>query len=202
THNSKYGEPRKVAVIRAGEPVDLTDVEAFLDCYSAPLFKVCAEHQSKSADVVELFNSWQPIDTDAVLADMPASGEGVNAVQWRLMRALIVREGHTPQEALDIVVDATMAMAVREGMTYEDGKAWTREDEIRAAVPRMNWVLGRLQKEHWEAVDAGHIAADAIPDWLWPEVHEQWAVACHDGRPNISRNAGGWFVRRPRGSVK
>ena len=203
THNTKYGEPREVTVIKGGEPVDLTDVEAFLDYYPARLFKVREECQPKSADVVDLFTSWQPIDTDAVLVDMPASGEGVNAVQWRLMRALIVREGRTPNEALDIVVNATMAMAEREGLSYEDGKLWTREDEIRAAVPRMNWVLGRLQKEHWEAVDAGRLAADAVPDWLWPEVHEQWTVACHIGlRPQISRNSGGWFVRRPWGAAK
>jgi hypothetical protein len=37
SHNSKYGEPFEVSVTRAGEPVDIVDVEAFLDLYAEPL---------------------------------------------------------------------------------------------------------------------------------------------------------------------
>jgi hypothetical protein len=135
---------------------------------------------------------------EAVLADMPTTGEGVNAVQHRVLRALIVREGKSPQEALDVVVDATMAMAQRERLADESGRSWTREHEIKCAVPRLNWVLRNLEKQHWTAVDSGHINADVPPDWLWPEAHEPWTMACNEGiRPQISRNANGWYVRRP-----
>ena len=151
-----------------------------------------------ASNVVALDVPHPPIDTDAVLADMPTTGEGVNAVQHRLLRALIVREGKSPQEALDIVVDATMEMAQRERLADENGRPWTREHEIKCAVPRLNWVLRNLEKQHWTAVDNGHISADVPPDWLWPEAHEPWTVACTEGiRPQISRNANGWYVRRP-----
>ena len=67
THNTKYGEPFEVAVIRAGEPVDITDVEAFLELYSAPLFELKEEY--KATNAASLDAPYTPIDTDATLAD-------------------------------------------------------------------------------------------------------------------------------------
>jgi hypothetical protein len=165
THNSKYkGEPFEVRVTRAGEPVDLTDIEALLDLYNEPLFELIEE----SADnVVDLDTSYRPIDYDAVLADMPSNGEGVNAVAPRLLRALVIREGLTPDEAVERVVGAVMEAAMRHHLADADGRAWTREAEVRFTIPRMTWVLNRLQAEHWKAVDAGHISADTPPTWLW-----------------------------------
>jgi hypothetical protein len=87
THNTKYGDPVEVSVIRAGEPVDLTDVEAFLELYPQPLFEV-KEGLLPTSNVVSLDVPFVPIDYEAVLADMPTTGEGINAVQYRLLRAL------------------------------------------------------------------------------------------------------------------
>jgi hypothetical protein len=142
THNSKYDEPVEVSVIRAGELVDIVDVEAFLDLYSQPLFEL-EDGYLPASNVVSLDVPFVPIDTDAVLGDMPTTGEGINAVQYRLLRALIVREGLTPQEAVDAVVSATMTMAVAHQPD------WTFDTEFKCVTARMKWVLGRLEKEHW-----------------------------------------------------
>jgi hypothetical protein len=201
THNSKYGEPVEVEIIKAGDRVDLTDIEAFLELYSQPLFETREEYNT-AQKVLEL-DHYVPVDHDAVLADMPTTGEGVNAVSYRVMRSLVVREGKTPQEAMDITVDAIMTMAERQNLTDEDGVLWTREQEVKCAIPRMNWVLRCLEKRHWEAVDAGRISDDTPPDWLWAEAHEAWTVACNEGiRPQVSRNGNGWYVRRPPHSNK
>jgi hypothetical protein len=196
THNSKYkGEPFEVRVIRAGEPIDLTDVEALLDLYGEPLFEVIEE---PADNIVDLDTPYRPIDHDAVLANMPASGEGVNAVAWRLLRALVVRDGLTPDEAVERVVDAVMEMVARHNPATSEGHSWTREDEVRATIPRMTWVLNRLQAEHWKAVDAGHMNADVPPGWLWGDELGKWSEACAEGlRPQIFRNGSGWYVRRP-----
>jgi hypothetical protein len=188
SHNSKYGEPIEVTVARAGEPVDLVDVEALLDLYSGPLFTTREDYLPKD-NVVSLDVPYTP----AVLADMPTTGEGINGVQHKLLRALIVRDGKTPEEALDIVVDATMEMAAR------SQPEWTREIEIKCATSRLKWVLDCLQKQHWKAVSDGNVAHDTPPDWLPGEWQEPWLAGCAGGaRPNISRNLGGFYVRRQR----
>jgi len=199
SHNTKYGPPIEVAVVAAGEPVDITDVEAFLDLYQQPLFELREEYLPTATDnVVPLNAPERPIDYDAVLADMPTTGEGVNAVQYRLLRALVLREGATPDEAVGRVVDATMQMAAREQLTDAEGHAWTHEIERKCAIPRMTWALNRLQKEHWEAVDAGRLSVDTPPSWLWGDEFGKWCDICAEGlRPQIFRNGAGWFVRRP-----
>jgi hypothetical protein len=204
SHNSKYGEPVEVRVVATGKAVDLTDVEAFLDLYARPLFEVKEEYTRSFVDnVVDLDAAPRPIDQDAVLADMPTTGEGVNAVSYRLLRALIVREGMTPDEAVERVVDATMDMVARHNPATSDGHSWTRETEVRCTVPRMTWVLNRLQAEHWKVVDAGRVSADTPPSWLWGDVLGPWGDVCAEGlRPQITRNGSGWYVRRPHGSAK
>jgi hypothetical protein len=196
THNSKYGEPVEVKVIAPGEPVDITDVESFLDLFQQPLFEVKEDLVSFDDNVVAL--DTRPIDYDAVLADMPTSGEGINKTVPRLLRALVVREGLTPDEAVTRTVDAVMEMATRVGLTDKAGKAWTRDAEIKASMPRMNWVVNRLVGEHWKAVDAGNLSSDTPPSWLWGEEQAKWVEICAEGlRPNIFRNGSGWYTRRP-----
>jgi RecA-family ATPase len=200
SHNSKYGEPVEVECVVGGELVDLTDIEAFLELYAArPLFEVKEEYASAVADnVVDLDTPYRPIDHDAVLADMPASGEGINAVAPRLLRALVIREGLTPDEAVECVADGVMATAARHRLADAGGHVWTREAEVRFTIPRMTWVLNRLQAEHWKAVDAGHMSADTPPTWLWGDELGKWGDVCAAGlRPQIFRNGSGWFVRRP-----
>jgi hypothetical protein len=187
THNYKYGEPRRVCILQSGEPVDLTDIEAFLDLYSTPLFEL----KDENSNVTPLDN-YVPVDADAFLSDTPTTGEAINALAHRVMRALIVREGYTPQESFSAVVDAIMEMA----RTHHPD--WTYEEEVKCATPRMNWVLRCLQEQHWKAVEAGHLAGDSAPDWLPPEWQQTWIEVCQAGlKPNIARNHHGWFVRRP-----
>jgi hypothetical protein len=58
---------------------------------------------------------------------MPATGEGVNAVAPRLLRALVVREGLTPDDAVSNVVEAAMDMATRNALVDREEGAWTDE---------------------------------------------------------------------------
>jgi hypothetical protein len=88
-----------------------------------------------------------------------------------------VREGLTPQEAVDAVVNAAMDMAASH---HPD---WTAQAEMKCATSRMNWVLGCLQKEHWQSVEAGHISADIPPVGCPPS-------GMKVGRPGVERAAG------------
>lgn len=111
SHNTKYGEPREVEVIQSGDPVDLTEVEELLNSYTLPLFETKPECQHSGTSNVVPLDAYVPIDTDAFLADPPTTGEAINATAHRVMRALIVRDGMSPEASLDAVVDAIMTMA-------------------------------------------------------------------------------------------
>jgi RecA-family ATPase len=105
----------------------------------------------------------------------------------------------TADEAEETVIDATMAMASREGVHDKDtGELWTREAEEDSVRKRMKSVLDRLQKEHWAAVDAGNIEPDTPPSWLWAGESETWFAICCEGiRPEVTRNGSKYYVRRP-----
>jgi hypothetical protein len=54
THNTKYGEPRLCDVEKSGAPVDLTDVEAFVDLYSdKPQFEWAPKLNGRAHEPVE-----------------------------------------------------------------------------------------------------------------------------------------------------
>jgi hypothetical protein len=149
THNTKYGDSRAVEVISEGRPVDLTEVEAFLELYPDPVFAVKEEYTAAAGGGDTHDAPHAPIDYDAVLLDMPTTPEGVNEAQPRLLRALIVRDGRTPQEAIDMVVAATMDMSA------VHHPEWTLAREVKDVTERVKSVLSRLQREHWGSVESG-----------------------------------------------
>jgi hypothetical protein len=187
--NYKYGDARECVVLRAGVPVDLTEVEEVAADLVRPLFSVKEAHAKTATRR----------DYRDVLADMPTTGEGVDAAGYNVMRDLVLQGGLTPDAAVDCWINAVMDMAEREHLTDERGQPWTRKTEESAARARMDSTLKWLQQEHWKSVDAGRIAADTPPDWLWPAVDQPWVQSCaRGGRPQIWRNRYGWCVRTPK----
>jgi hypothetical protein len=197
THNYKYGEPREVRVLQHGERLDLVEIEEFLDAHTTPLFDIKEEYRKDDIQGALTLDIYVPVDADAFLSDTPTTGEAINALSYRVLRALIVREGFTPQESLDAVVEAVMKMAA---VHYPD---WTAEEEVRRMTPRMTWVLRCLQDKHWEAVETGHINSAEPPDWLPPEWRDSWITACqHNAKPVVHRNAHGYRIRAIAGGKK
>jgi hypothetical protein len=188
SHNTRGGKNHQVHVLQCGRMMDLLEIEELLDRFPEPFFDVLEEAEK----VVLLNTTLTPVDYEAVLADMPTTGAGVNAVVPRLLWGLVVREGKTPDEACAIVVESVMEMAARTRLD------WTREKEVGYTIPRMRWVLDNLQKKHWDAVDEGKIPADVPPAWLPIDWQQTWAEIGAEGlRPNIARNQHGFFLRRP-----
>ena len=195
THNSKSGTPFEVTCTQAGQPLDLTEIEEYLNSAGGPLFEITEEYKPATRSATVSLIEPKLLDSDAVLDDMPETGEAINAVQPRLLWTLVVREGYSPYAAVEAVVDATMRMAAR---AHPD---WTRAEEFKCVTARMSWVLRCLQAKHWQAVDEGHVAHDTPPEWLPSEWQEGSIAACRvegSGRPNIFRNAHGYCVRAGR----
>jgi hypothetical protein len=71
-----------------------------------------------------------PLDIEATLAALEPTGADVNDKQPRVIMAAIQRDAPHPQEVVDMVVSATMAMAAREGLD------WTPEKEAAAVAKR------------------------------------------------------------------
>jgi putative DNA primase/helicase len=84
TSNTKYGEPRLVQVIQAGELVDIMDVEDLLDLLGdAPLFtsvERTTNGHDHAAGEPRFSETKQPVDVEARLASMKFQGAGDNSV--------------------------------------------------------------------------------------------------------------------------
>ena len=120
-------------------------------------------------------------DVGAWFAAMPPTGDGANEFQPPAIRALLLEARH-PDVVLQIVAEHTLARA------KPANPDWTYEEEAAAVSARRKSVLGRLDKEY-------DPTTGTVPGWLPGEFHEKWiAVLKADGRPQMCRNAGGWYV--------
>jgi RecA-family ATPase len=191
TTNSKYDPPRPCRVIREGSPIDLTEIETLVELYGdEQLFEPKPAEKANGHDG-SAEETFRPLDVDYTLENMPTTGEGINKVQPPLLRKLLVQRALYPGEAVEMVVDATMAMSRR------TNNGWTQELERKRVHERMNSVLRRLQEQHWQAVAAGNIGNDTPPSWLWVEAHEGWIDRCRqDERPHVLRNGAGYCIRK------
>jgi hypothetical protein len=130
-----------------------------------------------------------PVDAEAELAALAPTGAAVNFVHRRVIPSLL-RRAFSPQRVLNLVVDATMAMATKHGLD------WTREREIKDVTSRINSGLKLIQEDY-------DPTSGEVPDWLAEEFVDDWIKVLQDGgRPQLSRNRGGWYVRNtPRRKV-
>src|SRR5262245_912799 len=123
-----------------------------------------------------------PVDAEAELAALAPTGTAVNDTQRRVIPSLL-RRALSPQQVLDLVVDATMAMAAKHSLD------WTREREIKAVIPRINSGLKLIQADY-------DPTSGEVPNWLAEEFGDDWIKVLQDGgRPQLSRNRGDWYVR-------
>jgi len=123
-----------------------------------------------------------PVDAEAELAALAPTGAAVNFVHRRVIPSLL-RRALSPQQVLNLVVDATMAMATKHGLD------WTREREIKDVTSRINSGLKLIQEDY-------DPTSGEVPDWLAEEFVDDWIKVLQDGgRPQLSRNRGGWYVR-------
>jgi len=135
TSNTKYGEPRLVRVIQAGELVDITDVEDLLDLLGdAPLF-TSAERATNGHDHAEgeprPSETKQPVDAEARLAAMKFQGAGDRGVHITQLQstASLLRSGIPVEDVVAEVLKATRRAVASD-------PAWNWDDE-KLTIERM-----------------------------------------------------------------
>jgi hypothetical protein len=189
THNTKDGTPRECHVVGGLDaPCDVSEFEDMFDLYGdRPLLtRKEPEHAGARASNGHSSEDFRDpdgrLDVDALLTAMPPSGAGADEVQPRALLALL-QTGMHPADVVDKVVDATMAMAERNGL------GWDRGEELRCVHSRIRHSMKVLHDEY-------DPTTGTIPAWLAGEFHDDWVKALlARKRPYLSRNAAGWHVR-------
>ena len=179
THNRKNGNNGLCEQLwNGGMPFDITELEALDDLLEQPLFTRLQEAAAApSSDSSE----HQPVDVEAELASLD-NGVSPNIVQRRVVPSLL-RKGEHPDDVLERVVAATMAMAERKGLP------WTREVEVKAVASRIKSAYDNLLLPSYDP------ASGTIPDWLPAEFHVRWLDILMDGGvPFVTRNRSGYYV--------
>jgi hypothetical protein len=182
TTNSKNAdEPVECVVIHEGSPVDITEIQALADLLNgAPLFTP-KERAHVGTNGTTPPESRGPVEVDEELAAlMPGA---VNATQCRVIPSML-RHSYHPDEVLTTVVDATMAMAEREGL------GWSRDVEVAAVRKRIKSAYDLFLRDY-------DPSTGVIPDWLPGEFHDEWAKRLAEGyQPDMSYSrTGNWYVR-------
>ena len=168
-----------------GVPQDITELEAFDELLAAPLFTYKAKpvFNAHAANDTGFDEPWVKVDVEALLTSLQPSGGAVNEVQSRVIPALIWR-AMNPNDVVDYVVDATMAMAERHGL------CWSRDVEVAEVRTRLNSTLRNLFLAKYDHTTG------AVPVWLCGDFHGRWVDALAEGRrPDIGLNPGGFYVR-------
>jgi hypothetical protein len=182
TVNSKEGGGPCQVLVDTGARCEASDVEAYLDLVedNGSLF-------SPREEMARTEKREGPVEVEAELATMKfgdANGAGVNATHCRVIPSLI-RKAWPPDHVADLVIDATMQMAERSGLT------WDRVAEERQVNERIAAAYHNLFEKDYDPTTG------VIPGWLPMEFHTQWAAILAEGRrPTIMRNGAGWHVRR------
>src|SRR5262249_29518846 len=183
TTNSKEGGGPCETLLDTGAKGELADIEGYLELvegreelFPRPEPKTnCGDAQHKG-----------PVDVEVELASMvpgDESGRGVNATQVRVITSLIWRALH-PAEICKKVVDATMEMAERRGLT------WNRHEEETDIAKR---TLCQYRTAFENEYDP---ATGIIPVWLPMEFHAQWAaILANGGHPTMDKRRF-WYVGR------
>jgi RecA-family ATPase len=199
--NTKGGHNKPCRVLvehsDAARVTDITEIEEMLDLYDRPLLNPKPiEPQQKDgvapSSPADLRGEDGRLDIDACLATM-RDGKTVNLIQPSVICALINKAWH-PEEIKTFVVDATMKMAERMGLTYQGGKKWDRAIEEEAVLQRINSALhGVFEREY-------DYTTGTIPIWLNGDFHNDCAKVLKDGRvPTLTHNKYGWFIKRQKG---
>jgi RecA-family ATPase len=184
TTNTKGDGPEPCkALVDTGARCELSDIEAYLDLVSERESLFPQPEKKNGADGSGVNNG--PLDIEAEFAAMAPGdegGHGVNATQVRVITSLIWRAEH-PDDIVKRVVDATMAMAERKGLS------WDRAEEEEGVIERTGCQYRTVFEKEYDP-------AMGIPIWLPMDFHPPWTAALAAGkRPVMSRNGAGWHIR-------
>ena len=187
TPNTKRQPAVMCETVSVGLPVDATEFVAMAELLedSSPLF----ERKAAPARVMATAGGFElkagPVDVDDSLACMKYEDKthGVNATHCHVIPSLL-RKGIHPDDVVDQVVAATMAMAQR------DGLSWSEAEEVKIVRRRTQSAIQNLLLKGYD------YTTGVIPAWLNEKFHDAWIAALNAGkRPDISWNPYGFFVR-------
>jgi RecA-family ATPase len=179
THNSKYGDSRECCVVRAGRPVDVTEVEALVELYAEPLFELKPKTNGHAAAA-----DGAPaglVDVDARLAAMRFEGPGDTSIHntQLAVTASLLRSGVTAECVVDEVLAVTQRVVADDPRAAE--WSWTAE---RWVIERMSYdfinkypelveLLPNPLLQSWrqrEAAEHQHIKV------MWSAFRSSWCV--------------------------
>jgi RecA-family ATPase len=177
TLNSK-GDPHVLCEVTGRGPVvDISELKEMVELVEGSTLltrKPKATNGHDGADGVAGERTG-PVDVEFELSTMH-DGASTNVAHCRVIPALLWR-AINPNEVVEQVVDATMAMAERHGL------GWTREAEVAAVKSRVNSMLRNLFLENYD------YTTGVIPTWLCADFHERWIEELANGRrPDIGLN--------------
>jgi len=186
THNSKYGEPRLCQTIKPGKPIDIIDIEAFIELYNGqPQFerkpKPNDHANGAPADNGEELIECERVDVEAELAAIRPGT--CNETQIRVVPALVNR-GLDLDEIHKIVLDATI-----KGVHPE----WAHKTKDQLATELRSRMLSTMRNLFTNKFDP---TTGAVPPWLHSSYHPKWIeVLKAGGRPVFSYNRFGFCIR-------
>jgi AAA domain len=185
TTNFKYESPQLCQVIRPGKPVDITEVEEFLDQLGdAPLFaqvERATNGHDRAAGEPRLRESKAPVDAEARLAAMQYQGAGDDGVHLTQLHctASLLRSGVPVDEVVAEVLRATRNAAANDPRTAK----WDWSEE-RLTVERLCYDFISKNPELFSL----------LPD----DLARAWSDRLAEGRTNlriVHSSHIGWHVR-------
>ena len=134
----------------------------------------------------------EPVDAGALLAGLQPSGAAVNEALKHVIPSLL-RRGEHPDDVLERVVNAVMAVAKEHGLD-QGAKAWTRKVEVECNRRRIQSGYANLLLKGYDP------STGEIPDWLPGDFHERWIALISEGhKPVFGCNHHGFYLKRPMG---
>ena len=192
TLNLKYDPPRECRVLRAGKPVDITEVEALAELYDAPLFEPTPKTNGHAPP--EGGDANGPTDVGARFAAMQYHGPGDSRIHPTQVSctASLLRNGVTVECAVAEVLAATRKAVARdpecanwdwaaeqktiEGMCFDFIN--TKHPELYELLPDKLLAAWRKRRD----------AGDEFVRVMWSGYAKQWCVTSR--KPRDSAAAG------------
>jgi AAA domain len=182
TRNFKYGEPRPCQIIRPGKPVDITEVEAFLDVLGdRPLFTPLPQQTNGHDRAEGLPRSAGPIDVEARLAAMTFEGPGDSSIHWTQLQcsASLLRAGIPVEDVVTRILAATRRAAAGD----PDVGTWNWAAEEHAVKEQCNDFISKNPE-----------LAPTLPDALFAAWNDRVAEGRTHLRITYARHIG-WHIR-------
>jgi AAA domain len=186
THNSKDGKWNECRIIRdTGARYDPHEFATMFEMYNGTkLLTHKAQKEAGNGHATTSSNGYghaDPVDAEAELAAMTPGT--CNEIHTRAIPSLFNRGMH-PDDILDRVLEATLAMAAAHGTQMR------RADEIRTISGRVTSCFNNLLMKGYD------YTAGTVPPWVCGDFHKRWIeILVANRHPSLSRNRVGFFLR-------